>query len=198
MDYKNKVVRLPAKIKNQYKYILVEYEHCDDYYYEFTNYHRQLVVLENSTNIYLDSSVCSVPDALVIYGIPKEALFFRELLCRVPDRRAVNTIDYCSSVYEEIPVANYSISTANRLVLDTEIREKYSCLVLEYLKEKSYCVNEREETYEVDIADSGSGTVIIYDGNEYDVTERFKALNISIDNALKDNFIVLDKNRKEN
>ena len=198
LDYKNKVVRLPAKIKNQYKYILVEYEHCDDYYYEFTNYHRQLVVLENSTNIYLDSSVCSVPDALVIYGIPKEALFFRELLCRVPDRRAVNTIDYCSSVYEEIPAANYSISTANRLVLDTEIREKYSCLVLEYLKEKSYCVNEREETYEVDIADSGSGTVIIYDGNEYDVTERFRALNISIDNAVKDNFIVLDKNRKEN
>lgn len=198
LDYKNKVVRLPAKIKNQYKYILVEYEHCDDYYYEFTNYHRQLVVLENSTNIYLDSSVCSVPDALVIYGIPKEALFFRELLCRVPNRRAVNTIDYCSSVYEEIPAADYSISTANRLVLDTEIREKYSCLVLEYLKEKSYCVNEREETYEVDIADSGSGTVIIYDGNEYDVTERFRALNISIDNALKDNFIVLDKNRKEN
>ena len=79
-----------------------------------------------------------------------------------------------------------------------EIREKYSCLVLEYLKEKSYCVNEREETYEVDIADSGSGTVIIYDGNEYDVTERFRALNISIDNAVKDNFIVLDKNRKEN
>lgn len=198
MDYKNKVVRLPAKIKNQYKYILVEYEHCDDYYYEFTNYHRQLVELENSTNIYLDSEVCNVPDALVIYGIPKEALFFRELLCRVPDRRAVNTIDYCVSIYEEIPAANYSISTANRLVLDTDIREQYSCLVLEYLKEKSYCVNEREETYEVDIADSGSGTVIIYDGNEYDVTERFRALNISIDDAVKDNFIVLEKDRKEN
>ena len=81
--------------------------------------------------------------------------------------------------------------------MDTDIREKYSFLIIEYLKEGSYCINERDDSYEVDIASSGDGTVIAYDGNEYDVTESFRALNISIDKAAKDNFIVLHKNRKE-
>ena len=197
VDYKNMVVKVPQKIKNQYKYILVEYEHCDDYYYEFTNYHRQLVELETSTNIYLDSEVCNVPDALVIYGIPKDALFLKKLLQRVSDRKAVNTIDYCTSIYEEIPALNYSITTANRLILDTDIRDKYSFLIIEYLKEGSYCINERDDSLEVDIASSDSGTVVAYDGNEYDVTEHFRALNINIDDAVKDNFIVLHKDRKE-
>lgn len=197
VDYKNMVVKVPQKIKNQYKYILVEYECCDDYYYEFTNYHRQLVELERSTNIYLDSEVCNVPDSLVIYGIPKDALFLKKLLQRVPDRKAVNSIDYCTSIYDEIPALNYSITTANRLILDTDIREKYGYLIIEYLKEGSYCINERDDSYEVDIASSGDGTVIAYDGNEYDVTESFRALNIFIDKAAKDNFIVLHKDRKE-
>ena len=197
VDYKNMVVKVPQKIKNQYKYILVEYEHCDDYYYEFTNYHRQLVEVETSANIYLDSEVCNVSNALVIYGIPKDALFLKELLHRVPDRRAVNSIDYCANIYEEIPATGYSVTTANRLILDTDIREKYSFLILEYLKENSYCINERDDSYEVDIASSGDSIVIAYDGNEYDVTESFRALNIFIDKAAKDNFIVLHKDRKE-
>lgn len=196
VDYINRVVKLPAKIKNQYKYILVEYEHCDDYYYEFTNYHRELVELESSANIYLDSEVCNVQNALIIYGVPKEAVFLKELLFRVPDKRAINSIDYCTSVYEEIPSEYYSITTANRLILDTSVREQYSYLVIEYLKENSYAVNERDNEYEIDIASSGSGTIICYDGNEYDVTEQFKVLGINIDNAVKDNFIVLQKDKK--
>ena len=36
----------------------------------------------------------------------------------------------------------------------------------------------------------------VYDGNEYDVTEQFKVLGINIDNAVKDNFIVLQKDKK--
>ena len=140
--------------------------------------------------------MCNVQNALTIYGVPKEAVFLKEQLFRVPDKRAINSIDYCTSVYEEIPSEYYSITTANRLILDTSVREQYSYLVIEYLKENSYAVNERDNEYEIDIASSGSGTIICYDSNEYDVTEQFKVLGINIDNAVKDNFIVLQKDKK--
>lgn len=194
VDYKNNVVKLHFSVKEQYKYILVEYQHCDDYSYEFTNYARELVNLDETENIYLKAEVCNAINAITIYGIPETAVFRPELLYRVKDSRAINTIDYCTDIYDELPGALYSVSQAKRLIIDNDTRKKYKYLVIEYLKDRSYAVNEKDDVYEVDIAASDDNIRLWYDSDENGVTHTYSATSIGTsDLAVTDNFIVLNK-----
>ena len=194
VDYKNNVIKMAFSDKEKYKYVLVEYNHCDDYYYEFTNYARELVNLDETENIYLKADVCNAINAITVFGIPETAVFRPELLYRVKNSKAINTIDYCTDIYDELPGALYSVSPANRLIIDNETRKKYKYLVIEYLKDRSYAVNEKDDVYEVDVAASDDNIKLWYDADGNGITHTYSATSIGTsDLAVTDNFIVLNK-----
>ena len=196
VDYENNTVKIPFKTKDQYKYIIIEYDHCDTYRYEFTNYERQLADLAIKGNIYLENKICDVVNAITIYGVPKDAIFREELFYRVPNKASLNSIDYCVNVYDELAGNEYEVLPTGRLVLESDIRSKYKYLIIEYLKDRSYCVNDRDSEYEIDIAGTEEGIRLCYDANEYDVTNSYSGISFNIDDAIENNFIILRKDVK--
>ena len=69
--------------------------------------------------------------------------------------------------------------------------------MLEYLKDDSYTVNEREGSYEVDISMSEGSPRLVFDGDELNVTRAYSPINYLTDNAIEGNFIVLRKDRRQ-
>ena len=65
------------------------------------------------------------------------------------------------------------------------------------MKDKSYTVNERIDSYEIDISMSEGSPKLIYDGDELSVTRTYSPINYLKDNAVEDNFIVLRKDRRQ-
>ena len=196
IDYENNTVKIPFKTKDQYKYIIIEYDHCDTYRYEFTNYERQLADLAIKGNIYLKNKICDVVNAITIYGVPKDAIFREELFYRVPNKASLNSIDYCVNIYDELAGNEYEVLPTGRLVLESDIRSKYKYLIIEYLKDRSYCMNERDSEYEIDIAGTEEGIRLCYDADEYDVTNSYSGISFNIDDAIENNFIILRKDVK--
>lgn len=190
VDYKNNKITLNSTVKNKYKYCIVSYKHCDNFKYEFTNWERQLVDLKQIGNIYLDDYVCDVVGAITVYGIPDNAVFFGNRLYKVPNIGAINSIDSCTNLYSIIPESKYSVNSSKKISFDKNILSDYRYLIIDYLKDKSYTVNERNNYYEVDIATSEEKCKILYDSTE-DQINTYSTLKLNNMNA--DNFIVLKK-----
>ena len=168
----------------------IEYNHCDNYRYEFTNYEREYYNLTEEQNLYVENDICDITSAVILYGIPKGRKFYPELIYRIPNIRAINSIDYSAEIYETLLSDSYTI-IGNRINLNDGVRERYDYLVIDYLKDNSYSINERENYYEVDIATTEDTCRIYYDSNKSGVTNTYKQLNLT--NMIQDNFIVLRK-----
>ena len=190
VDFDNNYIKLNQDIKNKYKYIAVEYNHCDNYHYEFTNYEREIYDLNTEQNIYINKDICDVIGAVMIYAIPKNRKFYPDLIYRIPSIQAINTIDYCAEIYDILLSNSYEI-IGNRVSLDIGIREKYDYLIIDYLKNDSYCINERSTYYEIDIATSDETVKINYDSDENGVTNEYTEIDLKDIN--ENNFIVLRK-----
>lgn len=190
VDYDNNTIKISQNIRDQYKYLAIEYNHCDNYRYEFTNYEREYYNLTEEQNLYVENDICDVTGAVILYGIPKGRKFYPELIYRIPNIRAINSIDYSAEIYETLLSDSYTI-IGNRINLNDGVRERYDYLVIDYLKDNSYSINERENYYEVDIATTEDTCRIYYDSNESGVTNTYKQLNLT--NMIQDNFIVLRK-----
>ena len=190
VNYKNNKIALNSTVKNKYKYCIVAYKHCDKYKYEFTNWERQLVDLKQTGNIYLDDFVCDVVGAMTVYGIPDNAIFFENRLYKIPSIGAINSIDSCTNLYAIISESKYSINSSKKISFDNDVLSSYKYLIIDYLKDKSYTVNERNNYYEVDIATSEEKCKILYDSAE-DQINTYSTLKLNNMNA--DNFIVLKK-----
>lgn len=190
IDYDNNYIKIDQDTKNKYKYIAIEYNHCNNYHYEFTNYEREIYNLNTQQNIYIENNICDVIGAVVIYGIPKNRKFYPELVYKIPSIQAVNTIDYSAEIYDILLSNSYEI-IGNRISLSPGIREKYDYLIIDYLKDNSYCINEREAYYEIDIATSDETVRINYDSDENGVTNTYTEIDLKYIN--ENNFIVLRK-----
>jgi hypothetical protein len=190
VDTKNNIINLDKGTKQKYKYILVEYNHCDNFTYSFTNYVREIFDLENENSLFLEHPVCNVLGSVIVYGIPYNTEFHEDLIYRIQDKKAINSIDMCAKIYEELFEDSYSVSSVGRVSFENEIRDKYKYLIIDYIKDRSYAINEEDKYYEIDIATSEEKVKIIYDSTEDDIINIYKKLDLDI---VKDNFIVLRK-----
>ena len=189
-------------LQSKYKYIIVEYPHCDNYKYEFTNYERQLIDLKYKGSNYLSFDVCDVINAMTFYGIPYNTLFRKDMLYRVRDKGSMNSIDYCAEQYEEITENVPRITNTKLIKIDESLYKKYEYIIIEYLKDDSYSINERDENYEIDIATS-KNVVAWFDGDKETFTtkayseigylEYSKDNNTSEDLVSTNHFVVLNK-----
>jgi hypothetical protein len=190
IDTKNGVIKVNKDTKEKYKHIIVEYNHCDNFTYTFTNYVREIFDLEEEKNLFLEHQICDVLGSVIVYGIPYGTEFHENLIYRVQNKKAINSIDLCAKIYEELFSDSYSISSVGRISFETNVRDKYKYLIVDYIKDRSYSINEEEKYYEIDIATSEEKVKIIYDSTEEDVVNVYKKLDLDV---VKDNFIVLRK-----
>ena len=184
-------IKLDKTEKDKYKYILVEYTHCDNYKIEFTNYEREIFDLKEEQNLYISSTPSDVVGGIIVYGIPKDQKIFRDYIYRIPNIRAINSIDYCAPIYTTLLSDSYTVSEANKIILNAGIRSQYDYLIVDYLKNNNYAINERDSYYEVDVATDYDKCIIIYDSTESEVTNSYKRLDLQ--NIKQDDFIVLRK-----
>lgn len=192
VDYKLNKIIMDSAVRNKYKYVLVEYNSCDNYKYEYTNYEREYFNLVTEQNLYIKGKVCDVAGPVRAYGLPKGATFYKERLYDVPSSSAVNSIDYCADLYTELSEDDYSISSSGKIDFAYGTRELYDYLIIDYLKDSSYAVNERNDYYEVDVATSEELVNVIYDSDDNGVTHKYStALIGGLPNV--NNFIVLRK-----
>ena len=180
-DILQKQIRIPYTIRKQYKYIVVMYRAITGYRYEFTNWERELFDLKKSTRLYLQNTPLNTVDGIVVYGIKEDASFNENLLSYIPDKRMENSIAMATDSYDIITGSGteYAVNATNRLVLDANILQTYRYIVVDYLKQDSYSINEREDYYEIDIAMAGNKVNILYDSKDGNVTEEYRVLNFA-------------------
>ena len=195
VNYELDSLKIDPDVRKKYKYIAVEYNHCDNYKYEFTNYEREIYDLKDGENITVEYNVRNdILDPMVVYGIPKGEALYKDLIYRVKNKTAVNSIDYCAPRYNLIPSDQYYLTSSNRLTFEDGIREQYDYFIIDYLKDESYSINEREKYYEIEISTAADKCMILYDATEQGTTNDYKVLNLT--DLRQDNFIVLRKQER--
>lgn len=192
VNYELNSIKVDPKIREKYKNLVVEYSHCDNFRYRFTNYEREIYDLQEEYNIYLEKDYCDVPGSVLVYGIPKGATLLKFLLHRIPKGIIDTSIDLCVDKYEIIPANKYTINNANKITFFDEIRDKYDYLIVDYLKADSYSINKTEKFYEVSIATTEERAKVLYDSTENFTVNTYKKLDLT--DMVNDNFIVLRKN----
>ena len=189
-DYKHNKILLKKEYKERYKYIGVQYKHSENYLYEFTNWDREIFNIEEERNLYIKYPICNVVGSTIVYGIPKEAEFFSDRLMDISNFNNINSIDYCTNLYDILLDNSYTITSTNKLYINEDIKEKYKYIIVDYLRDDNYVVNERDSYYEVDIATTKEEIRTIYDYTE----ERINTYsNLKLTNISPNNFIVLRK-----
>lgn len=192
VNYELNSIKIDQNIRSKYKFIAIGYNHCDNFRYRFTNYEREIYNIQEEYNVYLTKDYCDITGSILVYGIPKNAIFLKELLYRIPENMTETAIDLCVDKYEIIPAKEYSINSANRISFSDDIRSRYDYLIIDYLKDNSYAINETEKFYEIDIATTDERAKVLYDSSENYTINTYKKLDLT--DMINDNFIVLRKN----
>lgn len=187
VDVWNNKIRLSQDIRSQYKYIGVLYQHIGNYLYEFTNWEREIFNL-NDGYIYLSNPINE--STMIVYGVPTGTKIYRDGLYYVPQKELINSIDEVAASYVILTEDEYSLNdSTSRLIIENP--DLYSYIIVDYLKDNSYTVNERDKYYEVDISGQQSGYNILYDSP----SATYKTIDF---NAISANqFIVLKKQEEE-
>ena len=173
-----KTIKIPYEIRKQYKYIAVEYNAIKEFKYYFTNYEREIYKLDEVNRIYLNSTPLSTKDGIVVFGIKDESLFNEDLLYYVKNKNMCDTIHMCTydANYDIIDPTEYSVNDVNRVIIGSDILSQYKYIIIDYLKDNSYTVNETEDYYEVEISTNEVKSTIVYDSKDGKITEPYRQL----------------------
>lgn len=160
-----KVLTVDNNVRSKYRGIAVRYQDCEKYDYIFTNYERE--VFTDEARIILEKPIADNSGSIIVYGCKTEPDL--DYLYRIPSELMINSIDICCAQYDLIPETRLEINyTDNEIKIDTELREKYPYLIIDYLKSNSYAVNYKAELsqYEVDISMDSTSGYLGYDMND--------------------------------
>lgn len=180
----------------KYPHIAVAYRDLNDFSYIFTNYERE-IFSDPTGRIVLEKKAMDNDNAILVYGIAKGAKVRTEWIYRIPNDKLINSIDLYADSYEIIPSSQYKINNlANEIQLDESIKDRYTSLVVDYLKDDSYSINYDEEMrqYSVDISSSDSKYKINYNGRKDGSMANSIATGIKAD---KSKYIILRRRRNK-
>lgn len=136
-------------------------------YYLFTNVEREYFLPKN--HIKLNSIPLNIKGSAIIYGIPKNAEFDLDKIYYIEKDK--DNIDLCCNFYDVLfdgfeYGVNINYATGEIDILNIN---DYKYLIVDYLKDNSYCINYKYElnSYEVDISTTDEeGINVIYDNTE--------------------------------
>ena len=150
----------PLDLSTSYRWF---YKNNDKHYF-FTNTEREYFLPNHM--IKLDSPVLDKLNTVIVYGIKKESKFILDELLHIPNE-GMDTIDFCADAYDIIFEEN--IERINKSTGEIRLNEidDYQYIIVDYIKDSSYCVNYRYEmnSYEIDIAVSEDKNISMYYDN---------------------------------
>ena len=162
--------------------------HYDDYSrYVFTNHEREY--FPSQKKLILENSILNQMDTVIVYGIPKTSKYDLDKIYDVPEDN-INSIDLMVDKYDTLFESDLLLvdKVKNIVYLTPEQVEKYKLIIVDYLKDNSYCINYHydKHMYEVNISSLSSDNKMIYDskvilGGDKNITQvrDYKITNIN-------------------
>ena len=192
-DRKGNSVLIEDDIRNRYEFIAVEHDTIQDFYYEFTNYEREIFPGTQQL-LELAHAPARRDEDITVYAVKKDTPVHDEYFYRVPSESLMNSIDFYADDYEIIPPSLYYVDfNTYEIMFKGDVADgRYKEFIIDYLKLDSYAINYRGKyfQYEVDIATDESEVILHYDSQDDGNITEYVRTEIVPD---KDKYIVLKK-----
>lgn len=166
--------------------------------YVFTNHEREY--FHSQKKLVLENKILNKQDTVRIFGIPKTAKYDLNKIYDVPEDN-INSIDLMTDRYDTLFESQVLLvdKVKNIVYLSPEQVEKYELIIVDYLKDNSYCINYHydKHVYEVDISSLNEDNKMIYDskvllGGDKDVTQ-VRDYKITSINGNTNGYVVIRK-----
>ena len=149
---------IPLDLSSSYR---VYNKNGEDYYW-FTNTEREY--FKPAHMIKLTNTPSMKNGTIIAYGIKKESRLDMNNILRI-EKEGKDTIDACANYYDILFEKDLRyINKENKEIRFSDVSD-YKLIIVDYLKEDSYCINYRPDfnSYEIDISvEDGKQTNIIY------------------------------------
>ena len=150
----------PLDLSTSYRWF---YKNGEKHFF-FTNTEREY--FEPNHRIKVDSPILDKLNTVIVYGIKKESSFNLDEILHIP-YEGLDSIDNCADAYDVIFEEN--IDKINKSTGEIRLNEidDYQMIIVDYIKDNSYCVNFRYElnSYEIDIAVAENKNISMYYDN---------------------------------
>ena len=155
----------PLELSSSYRYYSKKDETTgkEVVFYRFTNWERE--IFEPSFRLNLEKSPTEHPGTILVYGIPHGAETNEDRILEVTGE-GYNDIEPYSKSYELLDREDFSYNSYYGYI---EIHGgrylDFQKILVDYLKDRSYCVNHKKELgiYEIDISSTEGASNVIYD-----------------------------------
>jgi hypothetical protein len=158
---------IPLDLSSSYRY----YYKNNNKYYLFTNTEREY--FEPAHSILLDSKPVNIDGSVIVYGIKNNSRWDVERLLEI-ETEGFDSIAACADSYDIIFEENLRYINKETGEVRLEDISNYQYIVIDYLKDNSYCLNYRYylNSYEVDISvEPGKKLNMIYDNIGYSIND---------------------------
>lgn len=168
--YVNADIESPVLVVDQYdipldlssSYRLAHFE--DHSRYVFTNWEREY--FKPAKKLTFENKVLSQQDTIIAYGIKKGFKYDFSKLYDIP-KSNINSIDLMTRDYDVFYETDllFVDKTIGVIYLQDSVIEKYELIIVDYLKNDSYCINFEydKNVYEVNISSKKNNNKILYD-----------------------------------
>ena len=163
---------LPLELSSSYRY----YYKDGQRYYWFTNTEREY--FKPAYSILLEDKPLDVDGTVIVYGIRKDSKWELDRLLEV-EKEGFDSLNACADLYDIIFEENLRYINKNTGEIRLDSIDDYQWIVVDYLKDKSYCLNYRYDlnSYEVDISvKAGEEIKMVYD-NVGELANNIKFIN---------------------
>jgi hypothetical protein len=158
---------LPLDLSSSYRY----YYKNNKKHYVFTNTEREY--FEPAYSLFLDSSPVDVDGSVMVYGIKHNSKWNLDKLLEI-ENEGFDSLNACADSYDIYFEENLRYINKETGEIRLENIEDYKYIVVDYLKDNSYCLNYRYElnSYEVDISVKPETKIsMIYDNIGYTIND---------------------------
>ena len=158
---------LPLDLSSSYRYY---YKNGQKYYW-FTNTEREY--FEPRYSIFLEDRPVDIDGSVIVYGIKHNSKWELDRLLEIENEN-FDSLNACADSYDIIFEENLRYLNKETGEIRLEDINKYKYIVVDYLKNDSYCLNFRYHlnSYEVDISTlPGKDLKMIYDNIGYNIND---------------------------
>ena len=138
---------LPLDLSSSYRYY---YKNGNKYYW-FTNTEREY--FKPAYSIFLEDKPLDIDGSIIVYGIKHNSKFELDKLLEI-EMEGLDSLNACADIYDVIFEEELRYLNKETGEIRLEYIDDYQYIVVDYLKDKSYCLNYRYSlnSYEVDIS----------------------------------------------
>jgi hypothetical protein len=133
-------------------------------HYFFTNTEREY--FKPNCKLKVASPILDKLNTVTVYGIKHKSRFDLDELLHI-DSEALDSIDNCADMYDILFESDFHSINKSTGEIRLENVDDYKYIVVDYIKDESYCINYRYSmnSYEIDIAISDDKDISMYYDN---------------------------------